>query len=904
MVVVLLIIISPLSLAGQQTTVNYCTLEPTVSYSGCSQSMDEFTMMLFSNTTMGFIRKDQVVEDQQVIPYFINSTEFYPNCTNPSCNEACISTRCKGDTNYCSLFQCSNTSNPCNCGVISIRNIVTVCDYKGNCGEVQNSDVDIEVYFSYEQGYLSINKDPDCNHALNDLELIITCESETTLRVQKDQWSVILETSGRVVRIGLPKTAISISGTFMIFSIDETGANLVDSFYYDSETETEVSTCPTSDCILCSSTIDNFNCQSKTMKFFIVCVLIVLTVLFFSVFTWVLYILLISFNLLYRTLLSVMWLMKKSALLSKHGYVKIKDMWRKVDEGDSLDSREEMESESKDLELKEVKLDKMKKPRVVHDDDPEVPVIKTGQSKKSRLMRAAVIGGMLKTADSQCTGGVTQFSVTTSCVRDLYNETCTYSNFQALVSLPFSGTTACLTFMNQDNSSVVSVVNVSFVEQIQYCSLVQQYYTSNWVGNFESHRSCYTPSNWCGGRCDSMSPNDASCSSQCTNSAVTTKPGVTGCSRTCGCAGCGCFYCTSACLPYRWALTPTNPIYTVSLAPTCEYRTVMSACMNDTCDYSSRFRSGTSVSINGFTITSVGNFPSPIATIGTKKICKTGVDTFLCDAANLNSPNRAIPGDIQAGFLQNLTNANPTSFIFARDIANVNIGQTSATATFSSPGVSINMLKLPILYNQRVWETDGANLIANETQSSSFLFTISSPGSFKLVRKLDLVCPRIVFLSLSGCYSCPIGAVAKFSVKSDCLSGSALLSFPSEYQLSSDAVMLTQSLTNYTTVIYTNRTSLNFDITFTANGGTVTSRVVGDLKSYSEVLGENSTSVTSEDSSSDWDKFSNFYTDKLFGNWWRITLSSLAHLILTIIMIGIVYNLTKATAKAASKKST
>jgi len=513
-----------------------------------------------------------------------------------------------------------------------------------------------------------------------------------------------------------------------------------------------------------------------------------------------------------------------------------------------------------------------------------------------------------------CVGGITLSSASTVCVRDLNYENCTY-NLDTLISLPFSHTSACFTLRNQDNSSVVGNLTINYDEEVQYNTLVTQYYTGPWTGFVSSNRDCWTTGNWCGNRCNDILATDPSVGGHVSDTNVNNYPGRSGCVRSCGCISCNCFYCDQACLTYRWALHGALPVYQVSLPVSSEYRVYISGSYGTDHFGSQLARSGDSFHLGNLSIQVVGSFPPPTVTISPKKIIQNGGLTFLTDACDRNVPCLGLPGDIQAGISANVTRADPNAFIFNTQIATLNIGDRSVGASFYRVGVTAAMQQLPTYYNGRVWELKNGFLTANETATNAILIRVQTNSPITLSRTLDIVCPKFSILSYAGCFTCSFGATVIIQARSTCLPGNALVYVPDtlNVSLSQNSLQLTADNQNFTIHFLASDRNVDFQLYLKANGGIENHNISMILLSSSELESMNDTlgHAAATSSGSGWDDFissvGNFFSNILFGNWWSSLLSTIMIVIIAcLIAYGclMLYRFYKAkqTQKALKKE--
>ncbi|MCP3661158.1 MAG: hypothetical protein GY696_01475, partial [Gammaproteobacteria bacterium] len=101
------------------------------------------------------------------------------------------------------------------------------------------------------------------------------------------------------------------------------------------------------------------------------------------------------------------------------------------------------------------------------------------------------------------------------------------------------------------------------------CNKASEYFTRDFRLETSSVKLCPTVRSCSGHECPSIT-SDTKIDE--IDKRVNSHPGVTSCTASCACAGCGCFYCTSACLFYRYFATPkSDTIYHIFSCPTWIY---------------------------------------------------------------------------------------------------------------------------------------------------------------------------------------------------------------------------------------------------------------------------------------------------------------------------------------------
>jgi hypothetical protein len=735
------------------------------------------------------------------------------------------------------------------------NNTVVVYNYIGV--NVTVNSMGVEMPSSPLRHLLSI---ADCTTVFRDAVLYISCEHDTHFTITKDGFSFMGVTSDRIYRLVVPDKATMKSGDLVISYFNDNGELIGVDFV----SVTGVVTCKAADCIFCAEAFSTFSCQPPSIKYFLVLGMILFMAFFLACMGWFFYLFFFAISAI-----SGLWSVTKVFFkilwkLSKKGYVKVSAVATAA--GASATRLAESE-------------EGVPNSAAAEPGAPEIVI-----SEEARPARSGAIGGGARfgtklflfamicgiASGQGCVGGITVNSQTSVCTRNLTSETCAVT-FDLLVSLPFSHSQACFAIKNTDNSSVVGQLNISYVEQIHEITLETLYWSSDWVGRGWSNRWCWTTGNWCGSRCDHMNASDPTGGGRISD-IVTTYPGITGCARTCGCAGCGCFYCDDACLLWRWALITAKPRYSIRSPLSERYKVLMN--MNSTAQGSRGIdftaTPGAVYSDGGFNFQFVGSFPPASQGIGVKKIrVKEDGTTSFVDACPKNAPCRSLPGDVQAAAAADFDIPSKRILMpINRDIATVNVGSRSVGFTFSATGYSVPGIPLPGNFNSKMWSRVGDVLKANETQSSPVLFSVSTTTPMTFTRFLDVVCPNFEILSVSGCFSCPIGFNVNISVNSDCLPGPAMVVVnDAAITLGTGVLTLTRTTVNQVITLFSAQQSGQFSLCLGTGEQQSCKPVTYSLLVWDDINDEgNANSTSRSGSSSGWDGFSDFWKTKLYGS--------------------------------------
>jgi len=428
-------------------------------------------------------------------------------------------------------------------------------------------------------------------------------------------------------------------------------------------------------------------------------------------------------------------------------------------------------------------------------------------------------------------------------------QTCQYLlDFEITLESHFDET--CINLIDINGNPVDTLI-FRYLNFIYHPQLRFNYLTSAFTCISEADKTCYTPSNWCGNRCNNMAADDNTGQGQLSDPMVTTCPGVTKCTRTCGCTGCDCFYCDASCTVFRWALQSVGPLYTVyEITGLTAVPTIFMYSQNN--DSINSFISpfpGVTVSNYYVNMTQRGAFQTPtdINLAGYGVIIDDNSNMYWNPVSPLGTPEKLKVGDIQYSTRSQVTCGLTTDSLNTVFDPNIGIsGETSVTCLIS--GTS-NLTKLPLTFGGYTIQKDFFSLapLSYLTPPVFPPITISvQTNNYTISQTVDYVCPVLTFINVSGCYQCPFGYLVLFTLKSKCIAGPVLISASNciAKTFFADTTVSTYNIScqsNDTTVIdslvaSSNTPDVNVPITGTLNPPVTTGKVFGQT-STNNILG-------------------------------------------------------------------
>jgi hypothetical protein len=406
---------------------------------------------------------------------------------------------------------------------------------------------------------------------------------------------------------------------------------------------------------------------------------------------------------------------------------------------------------------------------------------------------------------SQCMSTTVVSSSITSCTNSFGNSSCKI-NLNSFISLPHLGNKACLLMQSPDGIEL-GQMNITYSLSLIVLKTTFSHYTMKWQGGACSRRDCRAT-----GTCnpDSGCSIDVNYLNTALSGPCLQYPGVTTCQASCGCAGCGCFYCSDACLVSRYYFQPLYntgliSVYTIDssiVVPRVDVslkladKNLTTFTLDLTSDYS----------INNITYTLLGSLSSSIPYFQNRGFLLRGSDAFIAPVSTYGNPQFGTVNDIQSsspGFSPVMT-----SFIFPSTSVQGIAAQYTVDYQFPSPGANLLNVntQLPFTTNGISWSSNGTYPVGlNPNPGAVQLFVQTTD---LLVRYLNTnVCPKIDTIVVNGCFNCPQGLTFTLSAFSVCDTGSAMVSLETTNQIVLETTFVSLSKNLATLIIYAKSSS-------------------------------------------------------------------------------------------------
>jgi hypothetical protein len=389
----------------------------------------------------------------------------------------------------------------------------------------------------------------------------------------------------------------------------------------------------------------------------------------------------------------------------------------------------------------------------------------------------------------------------------------------------YLGETVCFKLIDKGTDKEVGSGSIKLEKVPVFWTAVKDYWTSRWVGKYKSFKHCGNV-DWCDSdTCIDFLPN-ATADLESEGFTHIKWPGRSDCRATCGCAGCGCFYCSDACVESRAFLEPSgiaiqvshiqSPIASVILSVNLKH-----AGHEDNFKY--QMRVGEDQEIEGIKFTLSALDIPEISTPKDKHLAclKGDQGCMFVQASEKNIPSRAVIGDIQADTDVKLNQMGVNAFIFASEIF-LRADAASATSyTFAKSGYDTSWEasrkngEVPGTVDGRFWNYESNTLTVEVENDISAQVVMSMSDGFRIQLLRSKVCPEVTIKDVSGCYQCSLGFSVRITGHSSCESGLVTVtSDDTAVQIYTTSFLFNETETEYLILGSTERQQNNFNLVF------------------------------------------------------------------------------------------
>jgi len=402
---------------------------------------------------------------------------------------------------------------------------------------------------------------------------------------------------------------------------------------------------------------------------------------------------------------------------------------------------------------------------------------------------------------------------------------------QVVMDFQYIGQKSCFTLSTEDNIWLADLT-VEYVYHTKEFNTLVDYYTSNWQLYEYSVRYCahtiFSGSEYCdhdGSDCTTglEDPSRAGAISGDT----LLFPGQSICMDSCGCAGCDCFSCDSACTYGRWAIYPVPSVWEVrSIENRGVSKPVVRWCartndMDWQCDLSSVdtefMMFGNHTTYTSAWVREVVNAMGELKPI--IGVSEATLDTEIASRPNI--PRKGLIGDIQANTPEAFTSSvSQSSFIYDPDICDGTLADGGIVYRCSMPGASHISAGLTNILtgNGEICSLQaGAKVNCMSPFANPFTLSLEFDGTDRISRVFTQICPEGEFVSMAGCHSCRSGGSILLNLKSTCLEGTVVVTSEG-FTLNNASIPLTRGREDYILSIGSSQKNVRGTITIYGSG--------------------------------------------------------------------------------------
>lgn len=385
---------------------------------------------------------------------------------------------------------------------------------------------------------------------------------------------------------------------------------------------------------------------------------------------------------------------------------------------------------------------------------------------------------------AQCMSTTAISSNINQCTNMFGNHTCKLA-LNTMITLPNLGNKVCMFLFSPDGHQL-GTINISYITSLLVAKTTFQYFSVPWLGSSCSQRDCRND-----GVCnlDSGCPLNETEMSHSLAGECLNYPGKTTCRSSCGCAGCGCFFCSDACLISRYYIKPDNydgymKVYSIDYVEAfprvfVEYQLGLNEKKYFFMDLKGSYTH------DNMTFSLVGSLSSVIPAFSNKGFVSYRGNTYIAPISTYGNPQYGTVGDIQSQ--SSVFAMGRDSFIIPSSSIESVAGQYTINYLFPSKGSDL-LNEFSVL----------PQTIGGITWSSNITYPVGlnpNPGAVQLFLNSDLfdlrylmtsVCPKITDIFINGCYNCPQKMTFSILASSLCDSGSVKVTIESSKEIRLD----------------------------------------------------------------------------------------------------------------------
>jgi hypothetical protein len=766
-----------------------------------------------------------------------------------SCTLDCADGGCMGADSYCDNVGCSQEST-CYCSYYKITEHHNYF-FLGDDG-LQMFDVSWDDSLPFETSVVSLkitsslNKDVLMIRGNRDIDAVVL--------LTKDKWSLSTPVRTNHFETRLPKGVWEKSGWLRLQIL--MGPEII---HDNSFLITGRKTCEFVDCLLCYDAIKEFSCLPPAGKFFLVVLMMMLSLAALVACPGVIWVFYAVFCSMIGCLKCMVCCPKKMARsrMMKNMMKKMNNLTKQVE--DQL-SPEEIaplkEPETRVIDMDDTRISLQDRLREFEErsrrvDGSRIPMRynmgRTSAYAITMMSLICLLGGSVACSDVVLISDSSQV-----CSPSSNGETCEVS-LDAVITFRYIGEEICLSFGNDENSAS-ALVKIRLLDRREDFPLSAAYYTSKWTLVSESVHRCRNKGNCKDSICENTRPSTINPGSEMTNPLLIKNQGESSCRRSCGGWNCGCFKNSEGCVFSRYAIVPKgNSILLHSIGSGHKTMNLTTEVQDDggaTVSFTTLSTDDPVELVGGLNVEVVGGFDSGSNSLSDYLVQEDS--RRLIRASRPGFPSGGSVGDIQSN------DDKMTNLIYDRTMVEQISSDKFDSYRFSDsawPPSEDDYVDLPGTLDGVEWSTNGDYLSARRPGiSEGVMIRIWSSNTFTITKTLTLVCAELEKVSEpNGCYDCEEGWSVSVRMRSSCSEGIVKLSKigSDKVSLYTSSLRLTNNWDDFLIEGSTRTKNNNFEIVIMSDNDDLTLNLnfeakedllVRDGNTTSEIVLEKSTS--------------------------------------------------------------
>nr|WPV71151.1 MAG: putative glycoprotein [Ips phenuiviral-like virus] len=781
---------------------------------GIVKKFKDCTMDLNERVEVSFFNFGGTKELIPVNDVYIQKKKNVKNINNYNCSSTCLIELCKGDDAFLRNFK-YDLSSP------------TYCSYDQSRYELilrkEGLDLPINCYFKKtiltSQSKQIISVKPDYS-ALGltcfkgSIKILNIPKNTYKIQVKSRKESVFFITSSKEIEEKIPGQILQWQEPLKVVFYNK-GTNirfekLLNCSFVDG--------CDLIDCSFCVEHLTNIHCLTTPEW--------ILLILIFSVLAYI--VILISLKLKIRMFAITLKLLSKLTTRCKRSQRKLNIRGAKKEEKTMLDDGSELETIRIENGSSAVNNWIERKPKP-HSDKTHRKPLSEHRMRKSVFFIVGLcvlvwIPGVRLEILESCTESKNLLISSKTCT-GLTEDTCQL-NSQAVLTLNSASGASCLLYSDSNfKTRIVLIINHENPEFV--CVKKSLYYTFMAKPTGQAYKVC-AEREPCYSTACAINKDQSLPELGLKNETL----GLTGCVSSCGCAGCGCWSCSSACTYYRCSLTnldkKTYEVYSCTdfeLQLSFRYQLILDGKVIDE-----------SVAVIGPDRTYKSQYFSLTLTSYSIQNFLSTNDCFLQDEENVyfrhcNQRDEYMQGrvgEIQCKSILDSAQADPKGCTMSPTLINPKISDQSVNCELNQVELGTPEYGLPLTVGNGVLELNDKKQVSFKPKTNILLNVLIESKNVVIGKLTQTTKCVIESVSLSGCFSCDSGAIIKIKAKGLSSSSSGYVLCPSA--LSVSPILVSNLMLEIVIKLSFDKDKVDENCVLVCSGGNTSFHLDGKLK--------------------------------------------------------------------------